>query len=335
MRSRRILPALLLLLIFSLPSIASNQLTVYSGRSERFVLPLIQAFEAETGIQVQLLSGDAAQYIHRLGAERSRPRADLFLANDGAILEVARTQELLQPIASQSTDIIPDRFRAVDNSWIGLAARTRVIMYNTELAEETDVPSSILDLANPEYHGQFAITRAGNSSMVTHVSALRAVYGDDTVRDFLEGLLANEPLILRGHTDIRRAVGAGEVAFGLVNNYYYHLQLDEPVDNQVAAVYPDQGPDEMGAFVNVSGVGLVAGAPNETNALAFIEFLLRPENLEAYSYESRETPLVAGIPAYEHARTIDEYKSADLDLSALGDVYLDTLDLMEASGFAE
>ncbi len=335
MRHFRVVTLVSLMLLVLAFDVAASQLVIYSGRSERFVLPLIQEFESETGIQVQLLSGDAAQYIHRLTAEQARPRADLFLANDGAILEVARTQGLFQAITSESTEIIPNSFRAVDDSWIGLAARTRVFMYNTDLMGEADVPQRIMDLADPRYHGQFAITRAGNSSMVTHISALRAMYGDQQVREFLQGVLANEPLILRGHTDIRRAVGAGEVAFGLVNNYYYHLQLDEPVDNQVAAVYPDQGPDEMGAFVNVSGVGLVKGAPNQANALAFIDFLLRTDNLETYSLESRETPLVAGIPAFEHARTIDQYKTADLNLSELGDVYLDTLDLMEAVGFAE
>ena len=332
---KKVMVLMLLAMVLATSTAAADELVIYSGRNERFVLPLIQAFEQETGIRVQLLSGDAAQYVYRLQAEQRNPRADLLVSNDGALLEVARSLDLLMPASVDGIEQIPTNFRAEDGSWIGLAARTRVLMYNKDLISAEEMPTSILDLADPQWHGEFVITRAGNASMVSHISALRAVYGDDFVKEFIQGMLANEPTIVSGHTDIRRAVGAGEFKFGLVNNYYYHLQLDEPTDNNVGAIYPDQGEDQMGAFVNISGLGLVNGAPNKENALRFIEFLLRPENLREYSFNSMETPLVEGIEAVSYALTIDQYKAADLHLAELGPKYDDTLDLMEAAGFAE
>ncbi len=329
---------LVVLLVFFVAAGAvaeASQLVIYSGRNERFVMPLIEAFQEETGIRVQLLSGDAAQYVHRLQAERNNPRADVFISNDGALLEVARSMDLLMANDSEALEAIPEQYRAPDGAWVGLAARTRVLMYNKDMTTEEEMPASVWDLADPQWHGQFLITRPGNASMVSHISALRVVHGDETTKNFLRGLMDNEPTIVRGHTDIRRAVGAGEYAFGLVNNYYYHLQLEEPRDNHVGAVYPDQGEGEMGAFVNVSGVGLVNGAPNAANALQFIDYLLQPEPMYLYSYNSRETPLVPDIEAVSDAKRIDEYRAAELPLGQLGPMYNTTLDLMEAAGFGE
>lgn len=332
---RRIVFITLLSLLLVQTAAAASNLVIYSGRNERFVLPLVEAFQEQTGIQVQLLSGDAAQFVHRLQAESRNPRGDVLISNDGALLEVARSMDLLQANASPSLEVIPANFRADDGSWVGLAARSRVLMYNKDLISEDEMPKSVFDLTDEQWRGQFVITRAGNASMVSHISAIRAVYGDAFTSQFITDLLANEPTIVSGHTDIRRAVGAGEFKFGLVNNYYYHLQLDEPVDNNVGAIYPDQGPDQMGVFVNVSGIGLVKGAPNEDNARRFIEFLLEPEQMKHYSLTSRETPLVEGIEAFAYALTIAEYQVADLHLAQLGPKYSDTLDLMEAAGFAE
>lgn len=340
MQNQKVHKAVWVLVVVTLfllsPMIAqANELTIYSGRNERFVLPLVEQFQKETGIRVNLLSGDAPQFVHRLQTESRRPQADLFISNDGALLEVARNRDLLMGFESPKVEVIPENFRAVDGSWVGLAARARVLMYNTELISEDEMPKSLFDLTDPKYRGEFALTRAGNASMVTHISAVRAIFGDEVTSELIEGILANEPAILRGHTDIRQAVGSGEYKFGLVNNYYYHLQLEEAENNNVAAIYPDQGEGEMGVFVNISGIGLVKNAPNKENAIAFIEFLLSDENQRLYSYTSKETPLVPGIEAVEYAVTIDQYKVADLHLSELGSVYDDTLDLMEMAGFAE
>ncbi len=317
---------------------ASNdpgELVIYSGRKEQFVTPLIERFEEETGIDVKLLSGGATEYAHRILEEQSNPRADIFFANDAGVMEYLRLQGVLQPNDSDTLEQIPEEFRAVDGSWVGLSARTRIIMYNRDLISEDELPQSIFDLADPRYRGQFAIVRAGNESMISHVAALRAYHGDETTKELIRGILANEPVITQGHTDIRKAVGAGEVAFGLVNNYYFHLQLHEETNNNVAAVYPDQGEDQMGAFVNVAGIALVKGAPNEDNARRFIDFLLEPEQQELFSINSMETPVLPGIPLIEGARPIDSYKHTDMHLGELGPVWQDTIDLMEEAGYTE
>ena len=119
---------------------------------------------------------------------------------------------------------INENYKAADNSWIGLSARSRVLMYNKKLINSKEMPKNLWDLTLPKYKGQFMITRGGNGSMVAHVAALRTVWGDKKTKMWLQKVKENAGAITKGHTQIRKGVGSGEFKFGLVNNYYYHLQ---------------------------------------------------------------------------------------------------------------
>jgi iron(III) transport system substrate-binding protein len=322
-----------LVILSSRTSAGGREVIVYSGRNEAFILPLLTRFEKETGINVRLLTGSATSFAHRLAEEAHRPQADVFLANDAGIMEYARQQGVLTPIRSDRLNEIPSDFRAGDNTWTGLSGRARVLMYHRDLIDEADMPQSIFDLADPRYRGQFAITRSGNASMVSQIAAIRNRIGDEATIEFLRKLLANQPVITGGHTEIRRMVGAGEVKFGWVNDYYYHLQLHEPRNNRVAAVYPDQGADQMGVFVNVAGLALVANSPNPENARKLAHFLLAPEQQKQFSLISKELPLLPGMDTPDYARGIDQYRRSEMPLDQLGSVWSDTLDLMEKAGY--
>ncbi len=312
-----------------------QELVVYSGRREAFIMPLLSQFEKETGINVRLLSGSATSFAHRLVEEAHRPQADVFLANDAGIMEYVRQQGVLTPIRSDRLNRIPAEFRAEDKTWTGLSGRARVLMYHRDLMDEREMPQSFFDLANPRYRGQFAITRSGNASMVSHIAAIRNRIGDMATIEFIRQVLANQPVIASGHTEIRRMVGAGEVKFGWVNDYYYHLQLHEPRHNRVAAIYPDQDAGQMGVFVNVAGLALVAKGPNPDNAQALAHFLLAPEQQKQFSLISMEIPLLPEIETPDYARGIGQFRRSEMPLGKLGDVWSDTLDVMGKAGYAE
>lgn len=311
---------------------ATGELVVYSSRNENFVDPLLEKFTADTGIEVGTShAGDTV--VNKLTGEASSPRADIVIANDIGMLEYLRLQGVLAPPGDlEGIDSIAERYRATDDSWIGLSARTRVFIYNRDLITAEEMPQSIWELTDPAWAGRFAITRGGNGGMIGHVSALRNEWGDDKTIEWIEAVKENAAGITEGHGDIRRAVGAGEFAFGLVNNYYYHQQLREPTDNNVGVVYPDQGDDEMGAVVNAAGVGLVAGGPNSVSARIFLEWLLLPENQREFSYASLEVPVNPEIEAVEEARPISDYKVQAMPLSELGTVWEDTRALIERAG---
>ncbi len=309
----------------------SGELVVYSSRNEKFMEPLLDKFEEESGITVNLLSGKD-EIINKVKEEGKNAHGDILISNDIGALEHLRQNDFLQGYEAEGIESIDEKYRAEDNSWYGLSARTRVLMYNKDEITEEEMPKTIAELADDKWKDQFGITRGGNGSMVAHVSALRNEWGDEKTLEWLKDIKNNAAIITDGHGDLRRAVGAGEVKMALVNNYYYHQQLDEPTDNNVGVVYPDQGEDEMGAFVNAAGVGFINHAPNEENAKAFLDWVMKPENQREFSYASMEVPINPDIDPVEEAAKITDYKVSDMPLRDLGDVWEDTRELIEESG---
>lgn len=309
----------------------SGELVVYSSRNEKFMEPLLDKFEKESGITVNLLSGKD-EIINKVKEEGKNAHADILISNDVGALEHLRQNGFLQGYDAEGIESIDEKYRAEDNSWYGLSARTRILMYNKDLITEDEMPKTIAELADDKWKDQFAITRGGNGSMIAHISALRNEWGDEKTLEWLKNVKDNAAVITDGHGDLRRAVGAGEVKMALVNNYYYHQQLDEPTDNNVGAIYPDQGEDDMGAFVNAAGVGFINNAPNEESAKVFLDWLMKPENQREFSYASMEVPINPEIEPIEEAAKITDYKISDMPLRDLGNVWEDTRELIEKSG---
>ncbi len=310
-----------------------GELVVYSSRNEMFVQDLLDKFTEETGVEVRALhDADPLQ----IQEEAGNVQADVFISNDLGALEYLNQQELLEGTDPENVDTIDEQFRAENNEWIAISARARGFIYNKDLISEEEMPTKMEDLLDPEWadvENGYAITRGGNGGMIGNVSALRYEWGDDQTAEWIQAIQENSAGIFEGHGDIRRAVGAGEHAFGLVNNYYYHQQLEEPTDNNVGFIYPDQGDGEMGAIANAAGLGMVAGSPNEENAKAFIEWVLEEENQLAFVGESLEVPINTNLePPYEEAVPFSELSVQDMPLKELGNYFEDTRTLIEDAG---
>ncbi|UOE94354.1 extracellular solute-binding protein [Alkalihalobacillus sp. LMS39] len=307
-----------------------GRLVVYSSRNENFVIPLLDKFSEETGVQVDVRHEIDALLLKE---EANNVQADIFISNDVGALEFLRMEDLLEGSEPAGVEAIESQYRADDNAWIALSARARGFIYNKDLITEEEMPKTMEALMDPAWEGQFAITRGGNGGMIGNVSALRNEWGDEKTAEWIEAIKENADGIYQGHGDIRRAVGEGLHAFGLVNNYYYHQQLLEPQDNNVGFIYPDQGDGEMGVIANAAGVGLVKGAPNSDNAKAFIEWLLLPENQLAFVGESLEIPINPELdPPFEEAQKLSELKVQQMPLKELGQYFEDTKNLIEDSG---
>lgn len=309
----------------------AGELVVYSSRNENFVNALLEKFERETGIKVRPLHAGGGA-VNRIIEEGRNVQADIFIANDVGALEHLRLEGYLQGYTPAGIETIAAHYRAPDNSWFALSARTRVLMYNKDLITEAQMPKTIWELTDPRWRGQFAITRGGNASMIGHVSALRYEWGDAKTAEWVAKVKDNAGAIMSGHGDIRRAVGAGGFKFGLVNNYYFHQQLREPTGNNVGVIYPDQGDGGMGAVVNAAGVALVKGAPNLENARRFLDWMLLPESQREFSYASMEVPINPGIEAIGEAARIADYRVQGMPLSRLGEFFTDTKKLIEQAG---
>jgi iron(III) transport system substrate-binding protein len=226
---RTILSVLLLLFVtgFFVPSAqAADQLTIYSGRGERLIKPVLDAFTAATGIQIELLSSGTTELVNRLKAEGDRTPADLLITNDAGSLELARTAGLLHPLNMREVErAIPAQFRAPDNAWVGLSGRFWIVVYNHTMVKPDQV-KSLLDLADPKWKDKIAIPNSGSEYLQAGVSVIRAMHGDEKTRQFLQGLKTNaDSQVYQKSSQIVDAVAKGQVALGIVNHYYVYRHL--------------------------------------------------------------------------------------------------------------
>ncbi|MFA9555677.1 extracellular solute-binding protein [Evansella sp. AB-rgal1] len=314
-----------------------GKLVVYSSRNEKFTQDLLDKFEAETGVEVVALHG--AEPLQLLEEARN-VQADVFISNDLGALGFLHGQGILAGANPEGIETIPAQFRADDNAYFAISTRARGFIYNKDLISEEELPTGnedLFDVKWSEVPGGYAITRGGNGGMTGHVSALRYAWGDEKTSEWIAAIKENAAGIYQGHGDIRQAVGNGEHAFGLVNNYYFHQQLLEE-NNNVGFIYLDQEDGEMGAIANAAGVGLVAGGPNEANALAFLEWVLLPENQVAFVGTSLELLINSEYGAEypeevaPHVVNFSDLQVQDMPLGELGNYFEGTKELIERSG---
>lgn len=306
-------------------------LVVYSGRKDALIKPVLDAFTAATGIQVELRSGGASELANAILEERQNPQADVFIANDAGTLEKLRMEGVLEANLTDAVQAVPEDLRAADGAWVGVSARARVIMYNTTLLSEADVPRTIAGLTDPRWKGKIAMAQSANESVIAHLTAIRALQGDDAARAFMEGLLANDVAFLQGHTQVRQAVGKGEFPLGFVNHYYYFLEKAD--GSPVGIVWPDQGPDDVGVVVNVAGAAIIRGAKHPDAARRFIDFLVTPAAQGLFARLNYEIPTLPGVPTAEGVPALADLRRAPVPLELLGRELDATLDLIEATGF--
>lgn len=319
--------------LFLAPAIVaqtSGELVIYSGRREPLIAPIIQLFQQQTGIRVTLQSSEATALANLILQEQPNPRGDLFIANDAGTLEFLKLKEVLQPYLSEKTRVIPEQFRARDGSWLGVSGRSRVIMYNTKLLKPAELPKSVFELTDPKWKGKLSMATTRNESVVAWVTALRLTKGDAFTKDYLLKLKANGVVTLTGHTDVRKAVGRGEFSLGLVNHYYYHLELQD--GSPVGVIYPDQGPDDMGVLVNAAGAATIKGAKRLKEAQLFLDFLAAPAAQELFAKLNFEYPLLPGMPVAEGVKPLKEIKLMPVRLDELGKELENTLRLLEEVG---
>jgi iron(III) transport system substrate-binding protein len=284
--------------LFPLPiDAASDRLVIYSGRKEKALKPVVDAFTKQTGIPVDLKIGKTAGLANEIRMEKAHPRGDLYISTESGIVEILTKDGLLEPYQSAATNAVPDDFKSASGAWTGISGRARVILYNRNLVPEKDVPASIFELANPKWKGKLAIAGTRERTTLAWATALVAVKGEAFTRDYLKALHANGLKILTDNTEVWQGVGRGEFAIGLTNspNYYLARQSNLPV----GVVYPDQEASGLGTPINPNAAAVIKGAANPETARKFIDFLLSPEGQRILVTQDYEIPLVAGVDAGE------------------------------------
>lgn len=289
-------------------------LTIYSGRSEELVGPVIDRFEQDTGIEVQVVYGDTTTLALQILEEGENSPADVFFAQDAGALGLLAEEDLLDTLPSYLLESVDPRFRSQDDEWVGVTGRARVLAYNTDALSEEDLPASILELTEPEWEGRVGWAPT-NASLHSHLTAIRVLAGNDVMREFVEGLVANDALEYPNNSAAVAAVVAGEIDVALVNHYYLFRVLAEDPDAPGANYYFPT--DDLGNLVNVAGIGMLAGSDSKPLAQQFVAYLLSRSSQIYFAEETFEYPLLLGVDADERLLPLEELETPELDLSDL------------------
>jgi iron(III) transport system substrate-binding protein len=311
---------------------ANGTLTVYSGREEELVAPLFELFEERSGIDVEVRYGDSAELAATIAEEGDNSPADVFFAQDPGSLGAVEGEDLLGELPQDLLDRVDERFRDPDGHWVGTSGRARVVVYNTEVLSEADLPDTIFDFTDPSWKGKIGLPPT-NASFQAFVTAMRLTEGEERTREWLEGIRANEPRIYEKNTPVVEAAAAGEIDVGFVNHYYLYLVKQEQPDAPVANYY--LGGDDPGALVSVAGVAILEGAEHADEARRFVEFLLSEQGQRFYAEEAEEAeyPLIEGIEPREGLPALESLQGPDIQLDALGAELEATLEMLNEVGF--
>jgi iron(III) transport system substrate-binding protein len=306
----------------------SGDLTIYSGRTESLVGPLIEQFEQETGLNVEVRYGDTAQLAATILEEGNNSPADVYYGQDaGALGALTRAGRLVELPAALLGSVEP-RFRSPEGMWVGTSGRARTVVYNTEALSEADLPDDIFGFCAPEWRGRLGWAPT-NGSFQAFVTALRVSEGEAQAREWLTCIQANEPAVYPKNTPIVEAVGNGEIDAGFVNHYYLFRFLAENPDFSAGNYYPRAG--GIATMVNVAGVGIVNTTDNREAAEAFVAYLLRESSQQYFNSETNEYPLSADVELNPLLIPLNSLQTPDIDLSNLDDLE-GTLQLLQEVG---
>lgn len=307
------------------PAKVGNQiLTIYSGRAETLVGPIITQFEQDTGIKTQVRYGDTAAMALAIMEEGQNSPADVYFAQDAGALGALANEGRLLTLSPSILEKVDPAYRSSDDEWVGVSGRARVVNYNTNLVDESELPDSIWGFLDPKWKGKIGWAPS-NGSFQSFVTALRVLEGEDRAKEWLVGIMANEPRVFSGNAAIVEAVGRGEIHVGFVNNYYMHGIKAKNPSLPVANHYTS---GDAGSMINIAGVGIVDTTKNKELAEQFIQYMLE-ENAQTYfATTTYEYPLVSGVDVAGSQISITEIVKPQINLNDLDDLQ-GTLELLK------
>lgn len=328
---------LLALVLFS-NAVKAQEVNVYSARKEALIMPLLDKFKAETGIDYNLITAKADELLKRLEAEGHSTPADVFITTDAGRLQRAREAGVLRAVNNVSLEArIPPNLRDGENYWFGMSRRARVIFYARDRVDASEL-STYEALADPRWKGRICIRSSSNIYNQSMVASMIEANGVEQTEAWARGLVANfarNPA--GGDTDQLRAAAAGQCDIAIANTYYYgrlvisDKEADRKVAESLGLFWPNQ--DDRGAHVNVSGAAITQHAKHPEAAERLLEFMASAESQTWYGEVNLEYPVTDDAQISDLLKSFGEFKGDSLNLSRLGENNRAAVKLMDRAGW--
>ena len=305
-------------------------LVVYNAQHEPLLKELAPAFTEETGIEVQLRNGKDLELSNQLVEEGEASPADVFLTENSPAMSQVEAAGLFAELPASLVEPIPEQYRPASGLWTGFVARSTVLAYNTDQVDPDELPASILDLADPAWDGRISFSPTG-ADFQAIVAAVLELEGEEATRAWLQGIKDNGT-VYDGNNVVLEAVNSGRSDVGIVYHYYWERDRQEngDVSDNTAQYYFGGG--DPGAFVSISGAGVLASSDMPTEAERFIEFLVNEtgQQILADSY-ALESPLNPAVDLPQVTQPFDELEPPAVNVSDLDATTV--VELMTEVGF--
>ncbi|MEM6600987.1 MAG: Fe(3+) ABC transporter substrate-binding protein [Verrucomicrobiota bacterium] len=317
---------------------SAGEVNVYSHRHYEADEKLFAQFEADTGIQVNVVKANADQLIERLKAEGENSPADLLITVDVGRLTRAMDDGLIQPFSSAGMlSAIPAHLKDPDLHWVALTKRARVIVYHKDKVEDLSTLPDYEQLADPAYQGRVITRSSTNIYNQSWIASMIAANGEEATEVWAKSLVGNFAREPEGNDRAQmRAVAAGVADFAVVNTYYLGLLVNGPAeDQQVASQLKIHFPNQSGrgTHVNVSGIGVTKSAKNQEHAEKLVEYLLSPAAQKVFAETNFEYPVLPGVASSELVESWGEFKADARSLNEVGKLGPDALKLADRAGW--
>lgn len=269
-------------LFLSTQSVAADNsegIVVYNAQHENLVKSWVDGFTKETGIKVTLRNGDDSELGNQLVQEGSASPADVFLTENSPSMVLVDNANLFAPLDADTLKQVPAEYRPAHGRWIGIAARSTVFVYNPEKLNEQQLPESLMDLAKPEWKGRWAASPSG-ADFQAIVSAMLALKGEKATLEWLKAMKANF-VAYKGNSTVMKAVNAGQIDGGVIYHYYRFVDQSKTGENSKNTQLYYFKHQDPGAFVSLSGGGVMASSKHKAQAQAFIKYITGKEGQES------------------------------------------------------
>ncbi|WP_374457967.1 iron ABC transporter substrate-binding protein [Nocardioides sp.] len=307
----------------------SPDLVIYNAQHEQLLDELVPLFEEESGLDVELRNGKDLEMANQIVEEGEDSPADVFLTENSPAMSIVDNAGLFAELPESATESIPDQYVPSDRTWTGFLGRSTVAMYNTDSMTEADMPASILDFAEPEWKGRVAFSPTG-ADFQAIVSAVLALEGEQATADWLAGLKDNG-VIVQNNLVVMQSVDSGEVDAGIAYHYYWYRDREENGTDSDSSALHFFGDQDPGAFLSISGAGILASSEHQEAAEEFVTWLTGTEAQQAMAESyALEYPLNPDASLNPDVKPFDELEPPEVDVAGLNGPQV--TDLMTEAG---
>ena len=303
---------------------SNGSITVYSGQHEQTTNGLAAAFEKQTGITVNVRNDDEGMLANLIALQGSHSPADVFYTENSPPLEFLQEKGLLSPVSSGTLSSATARYNSPGGDWVGVSARVSVLIYNPSLIAKSQLPAGVLQLADPKYKGKLALA-AGETDFQPIVTSVLKTYGQAAALSWLAGIKSNAAShSVPDNETIANDVNRGQVAFGVINEYYWYRLKAEIGASAMHSQITYFAPHDPGYVIDVSGAAVLKSGKHQAAAQKFLAFLVSKQGQEIIARasgneQSYEYPLGSGVTTSAPETPFSQLQPNAITLADLGD----------------